>query len=226
MIVRSLLALAVLFFAPSGEAQTKNVYFYGAIVRASSTHDPGMARAPDYVLAMSTRSREDARRIACAHFDPNVGNAARSSPAHLQACLSAGEASFNNPNDGSTWTASALPLECRQARHFALAMGTADGTPPGEPFFKFYMTCGKKSITEARDLVMDACRKEYPRCHLYVAAFGDGSFGGVMGVGVPNRPQCWGRDAVFDETVPPEGIKSILRSCREMAESVKTTTSK
>lgn len=217
MTYRPLLLAAVLSIPAGVDAQSKNVFFYGAIVQASSY--PMMT---DQVVGMSTRSREDARRAACAHFDPNVGNAAVSSPAHLEACLAGADRTWNNPNDGSTWTVSILPLECRQARGFALAVGSSGpGVAPtsGRPM-KYYMTCGKKSVAEARDLVMDACRTEYQTCYLRIAAYGDGSFGGRQGVSVPNRPQCWGRDAVFDESLSPQGVEAWQRECRRLAEAV------
>ena len=216
MTYRALFLAAVLSIPAGVDAQSKNVFFYGAIVQASSHPD-----LTDQVVGMSTRSREDARRAACAHFDPNIGNAAVSSPAHLEACLAGADRTWNNPHDGSTIVVTVLPLECRQTRAFALAWGSSgQGAPPasGRPM-KHYMTCGKKSVAEARDLVMGACRKEYSDCRLYVAAYGDGTFGGRHGVSVPNRAHCWGRDAILDERWGPETIESVQRECRRLAEA-------
>ncbi|HNU12510.1 MAG TPA: hypothetical protein PKJ45_14280 [Rubrivivax sp.] len=88
MIVRLGLMLSCL--APASvAAQAINVYFYGAIVQAESSKDPYIAQRTDHVMAMSTRSREDARHIACARYDANAGGAPE--PAFLEACLAGGE---------------------------------------------------------------------------------------------------------------------------------------
>ncbi|HNU12511.1 MAG TPA: hypothetical protein PKJ45_14285 [Rubrivivax sp.] len=214
--LRLLAVLAASAMPLCAAAQAKNVYFYGAILQIDY---PPVSNVPDAVIGMSTRSRDDARRVACEHFDPQRGNAALSSPAHLEACRTAAGSRWTNPNDGSTWEVSVVSLECRQARYFAVAMGSfGDSLPPptARPL-KHYIACGKQSISDARDTVMNACRKEYPKCFLSVAALGDGSFGGVQGVSVPNRPFCWGRDAVFDDTVTPAGVKSRIDECRRLA---------
>lgn len=191
--------------APSG-----GVHFYGVVMRTSSGEKYLDENA---FIGMSIRSPENAAKAACSRF-LTLSGMEGGSKEQFQACMTGTRVTLRSPDNN--WTYDFLPLRCRETGGFAVGWGVTEGRRN-----KDYLACGKVNAVEARDDVLAQCRRDnQTTCGFYIAAFGDGSYAGRMGLS-SYRSECWGRNAIFNDHIATHMIESLRDSCvKDLDEAV------